>query len=190
VYTTSDLKRGLILELDGVPHLVESVQTTAPSARGASTIHKVRLRDLKTRRKVDRSFRGGVTFAVPDVERRSVQFLYKDPESFHFMEQESYEQFALRKEELEWEANFLVEDLTDISAIYHNGHPIALELPNNVPLEIVETGPAVKGNSATGRQKPATLETGFVVQIPEHLGQGTRIHVDTRTGDFVGRVKD
>jgi elongation factor P len=188
MYSTSDLKRGLILELDGEPCVVESVQTSSPSARGASTIHKCRLRNLKTRQKIDRSFRGGETFGVPDVDRRKVQFLYRDPESFHFMDQESYEQFSLPIAELEWEANFLVEEMEDISALYYNGHPLALELPNNVALEITETNPAVKGNSATGRTKPATLQTGHVIQVPEHIDPGTLVSVDTRTGEFLGRV--
>ncbi len=189
MYSTSDLKRGLILDLDGVPHVVESVQTSTPSARGANTIHKVRLRNLRTRAKVDRSFRGGETFSVPDVDRRKVQFLYRDPEAFHFMDQGSYEQFELRAEELEWESRFLVEDMEDISALYHNDQPLALELPNTVTLKITETNPAVKGNSATGRTKPATLETGHVVQMPEHIDQGVKVNIDTRTGEFLGRAK-
>lgn len=190
MYDTSDLKRGLILELDGAPHLVENVQISAPSARGASTIHKCRLRNLKTKQKVDRSFRGGETFAIPDVDRRPVQYLYDDPQAFHFMDKESYEQFGLDRGDLEWEANFLVEDIDGLSAFFYNGAPIALELPNNVPLAITETAPGVKGNSATGRTKPATLETGLVIQVPEHIDQGVKISVDTRTGDFLGRVKE
>ena len=190
MYSTSDLKRGLILELDGEPHLVESVQTSTPSARGASTIHKVRLRNLRTRGKADRSFRGGETFPVPDVERRKVQFLYRDPEALHFMDQESYDQFAMRVDELEWESRFLVEEMENISALYYNGHPLALELPNTVTLKITETNPAVKGNSATGRTKPATLETGHTVSVPEHLSADTLVSVDTRTGEFVGRVNN
>lgn len=188
MYSTSDLKRGLIVELDGQPHVVETVSVSTPSARGASTIHKVRLRNLKTKQKVDRSFRGGDTFGVPDVERRKVQFLYRDPGAFHFMDTETYEQFALPVAELEWEANFLVDDMEGITAIYHDDNPIALELPNTVALKITETNPAVKGNSATGRTKPATLETGHVVQVPEHISQDTLVSVDTRTGEFVGRV--
>ena len=188
MYSTSDLKKGLIIELDGAPHLVESVSASAPSARGASTIHKCRLRNLKSRQKVDRSFRGGETFPVPDVERRKVQYLYRDPEAFHFMDQESFEQFSLQADELEWESRFLVEEQEDISALCHNGDPLALELPNNVVLKITETGPAVKGNSATGRTKPATLETGHVVNVPEHMSPDTLVQVDTRTGEFMSRV--
>jgi elongation factor P len=189
MYSTSDLKRGLVLELDGAPHLVESVQVSTPSARGASTIHRVRLRNLKSSQKVDRSFRGGDTFGVADVDRRRVQFLYRDPDAFHFMDGESYEQFAMRKEELEWEANFLKEEMEGLQALYYKESPLALELPNNVVLQITETNPGVKGNSATGRTKPATLETGLVIQVPEHLDPDTMVSVDTRTGAFLGRVR-
>jgi len=187
MYSTADLKRGLIVDLDDAPHVVESVQVSAPTARGAATIHKVRFRNLKTRQKVDRSFRGGEMFGVPDVERRPVQYLYRDPDAYHFMDQESFDQFHVLETELEWERNFLVEEM-ELEAIYYNGHPIALELPNHVALVITETAPGVKGNSATGRTKPATLETGFVIQVPEHLSQGVKVSVDTRTGDFLGRV--
>ena len=189
MYSTSDLKRGLILELDGVPHLVESVAVSTPMARGGSTIHRVRMRNLKTKQKVDRSFRGGETFGAPDVDRRPVQLLYRDAQAFHFMDQESYEQFALDARELEWESNFLVDEMEGLTALMYNDAPLALELPNNVALSITETTPSVKGNSATGRTKPATLETGFVIQVPEHVGPGTRVSVDTRTGNFCGRVK-
>ncbi|MHC4136862.1 MAG: elongation factor P [Planctomycetota bacterium] len=189
MYSTSDLKRGLILELEGVPHLVESVSVSTPSARGASTIHRVRLRILKTGQKVDRSFRGGETFGVPDVDRRPVQLLYRDAQAFHFMDQESYEQFALDRADLAWEANFLVDEMEGLVALMHNGAPLALELPNNVALSIAETSPSAKGNSATGRTKPATLETGLVIQVPEHVDPGIKVNVDTRTGEFLGRTK-
>ncbi len=188
MYDTGDLKRGLILEWDGAPHVVESVQISTPQARGASTIHRVRMRNLKTKQRVDQSFKGGETFGIPDVDRRAVQFLYQDPDAFHFMDKETYDQFTLRKEELEWEANFLIEDMEGIVAFYYNEHPIALELPNTVALDITQTNPAVKGNSATGRTKPATLQTGFVVQVPEHISEGTRVTIDTRDGSFMGRT--
>ena len=190
MYTTSDLKRGLILELDGAPHVVESTQTSSPTARGGNTIHRVKLRNLKTRSRVEKSFRGGDTFPVADVDKRPIQFLYNDPSGFHFMDNETYEQFALSTEDLDWDKNFLVEGIEGVRAIYFNGEPMALELPNTVALDITETNPGVKGNSATGRTKPATLTTGLVVQIPEHIDQGTRVTVDTRTGEFLGRAKD
>ena len=189
MYTTSDLQRGVVIELDGAPHVVETVQISTPTARGGNTIHRCKLRNLATKQRVDRSFRGGETFSAADVDRRKVQFLYREPDAFHFMDQESYEQFPIQADELEWESNFLVEDQEDIIALCFNEAPLALELPNNVVLTITETSPAVKGNSATGRTKPATLETGHIIQIPEHISEGTRVSVDTRTGDFLSRVK-
>lgn len=190
MYTVSDLKRGLIVDLDGAPHVVDSVKVSSPSARGGNTIHRVRLRELKTKQVVDKSFRGNETFGVPDVEKRPVQFLYEDPSGIHFMDQEQYDQFAMTREDLEWEMNFLVDGIEGVRALYYNGSPIGLELPNTVTLEVTETTPGVKGNSATGRTKAATLQTGHIVQMPEHIDQGTRVSVDTRTGEFLGRAKD
>ncbi len=190
MYTVSDLKRGLILEFDDAPQLVENVQVSSPTARGGNRIHRVRLKNLKTSQSNDHSFRGNETFGVPDIERRPVQFLYADPSGFHFMDGESYEQLEFSREDLEWEAKFLIEGVEGVRAFYYNGSPIGLELPTTVALTITETAPGVKGNSATGRTKPATLETGHVVQLPEHIDQGTRVSVDTRTGEFLGRAKD
>jgi len=190
MYTTADLKKGVIIDLEGAPHVVEATQVSSPTARGGNTIHRVKLRNLRTRQRIDKSFRSGETFGVPDVDRRPVQYLYSDAATHHFMDGESFEQFELGRSELEWEGNFLIEGIEDVRALFYNGAPIALELPNNIALTITETAPGVKGNSATGRTKAATLETGMVVQIPEHIEQGVKISVDTRTGEFLGRAKD
>ena len=190
MYSTSDLEKGLILDYDGAPHVVEATSVSWPSARGGNTIHRVKMRNLKTGQRIDKSFRSGEMFAVPDVDKKPVQFLYAATGSSHFMDLEGYEQFELRDDEIEWERNFLVEGLEGMRAIFYNGSPIALELPNKVALDVTETAPGVKGNSATGRTKPATLETGFVLQLPEHIEQGVKITVDTRTGEFLGRAKD
>ncbi|MEO0481816.1 MAG: elongation factor P [Planctomycetota bacterium] len=190
MYSTSDLKKGVILDLEGAPHLVEHTQTSSPTARGGNTIHRVKLRNLKTKQRIEKSFRSGDTFPPADVERTPVEYLYDDPDAFHFMDQESYEQFQLNREDLEWEKNFLIEGIEGVKAIYYNGSPMALELPTSINLEIVETAPAAKGNSATSRPKPAKLQTGFEVQVPEHIDQGIRVSVDTRTGEFLGRAKD
>lgn len=189
MYTTSDLKSGLIIELDGDPHVVEATQASSPSARGASTIHRVKLRNLKTKQRVERSFRGGETFGVPNVDKRPIQFLYSDAQGCHFMDLESYEQMTLDRAALEWELNFLVEGIEGVRVLLHDDAPIAIELPNNVPLDVTDTAPAVKGAASSGRTKPATLQTGHVVQVPEHLAPGTKVLVDTRTGEFVGRAK-
>lgn len=190
MYTTSDLKRGLIIELDDAPHLVEVVQSSSPTARGASMIHKVKMRNLKTKQRVERSFRGGESFAMPDVQQTPVDFLYEEPHAFHFMDTESYEQFAIDRGDLEWESKFLIEGIQGVRVIYYNEAPIGIELPNVISLEITETAPGVKGNAASGRTKPATLSTGHVVQVPEHIDQNVMVNVDTRTGEFLGRTKD
>lgn len=190
MYSTSDLKRGLILELDDAPHLVEAVQTSSPTARGASTIHKVKMRNLKTKQRVERSFRGGETFAVPDVQYRSVDLLYEDPQAVHFMDTDTFEQLAIDRSDLEWESRFLHDGMRGIRVIQYNETPIAIELPHTIALEITETTPAVKGSSSLGLTKAATLSTGHVVQVPEHIEQNTMVLVDTRTGEFSGRSKD
>ncbi|MCA8942291.1 MAG: elongation factor P [Planctomycetes bacterium] len=190
MYTVSDLKRGLVLEYEGAPFVVESLQTSSPSARGGNTITKVKMRNLLTKQRAEKSFRGSETFGVPDVDKRPVQFLYSDPSGFHFMDSETFEQFAFSADDLEWEAKFLTEGVEGVRAFYFNQAAVGLELPTTVSLDITEAAPAVKGNSATGRTKAATLETGHIVQIPEHIDQGTRVTVDTRTGEFLGRAKD
>lgn len=190
MYSTSDLKRGLILSLGGIPHQVQSVQTSSPTARGASTIHKVRMRNLKTRQKVEKSFRGGDTFEAPDVEEHAAQFLYQEPGAFNFMDSDTFDQFAMSRESLEWESKFLVEGIEGLKVLYHNDSPLAIELPGTLALEITETTPSVKGNASSGRTKPATLQTGHVIQVPEHMEQNVRVNVDTRTGEFLGRAKE
>ena len=124
-----------------------------------------------------------------DVEKRPVQFLFDEQAVTNFMDSETYEQFAMAHDDIEWERKFLTDGLEDIRALFYNGKPIAIELPPTVALAITETAPGVKGNSATSRSKPATLETGFVIQVPEHIEPGLRISVDTRTGEFLGRAK-
>ncbi len=189
MYTTSDIKKGLILEYDDAPCMVESVQVSTPSARGASTIFKVRLRNLKSGQKLDKSFRGGDTFKVPDFSRAPCQYLYRDQESFHFMNEETFDQFSFTQKSIEWEAQFLKDELEGIACLIYNDEVIGLQMPPTVSLEITETPPSIKGASATARTKPATLESGFIVQVPEHISQGDVVNVDTRTGDFLGRAQ-
>ena len=185
---SSDLKRGLLIEMDGAPFLIENVTVTSPSARGGNTIYKVRLRNLMTKQKLDKSYRGGDTFAEPDFEKRPCQLLYRDANGLHFMDQETYEQFSFQEEALEWELNFLIDDMEGITALYYNEEVIGLELPNFVNLKITDTAPGIKGSSATARTKPATLETGLTVQIPEYIDQGETLKIDTRSGESLGRA--
>ena len=124
----------------------------------------------------------------PNFERRPVQYLYGDTSALHFMDLGDYNQFSLPRESSQEEAMYLVDNLEGIRSLVLDDEVIGIELPGTVDLKIVECNPAVRGNSATGRTKPATLETGLVVQVPEHIACETIVRVDTSSGKFVGRV--
>ena len=186
--SASDLKRGDIVKIDGDPHLVETVKVQTPSARGALTLYKVRFRNLKTKRKVDQSLRGDDVLAEADFERRPVQYLFGDASGITFMDLRDYSQFTLAKDDLENEWPYLSEGVEGLEAISSEGRVLGLEVPTFVTLEIVETRPSVKGGSVTARTKPATLSTGFVVQVPEYMAVGELIRVDTRTGEYASKA--
>jgi elongation factor P len=184
----SDIKRGMLLDLDDAPWQVVEVSTHTPSARGASTITKVKVRNLKTGQFLSKSFRGGDTIATADCEKRQVQYLYQDGEHYVFMDEENYEQFALDADKLGDSVGFLTEGLT-VRSLSYQDEVITVELPNTVDLEVTETAPTIKGATAQAQLKPATLETGIQVMVPPYLATGERIRVDTRTGKFVERVR-
>lgn len=184
-----DLKNGTVVELDAAPCLIEQITVQSPSARGASTLYKIRARNLRAGTKLDRVFKGTDLIRDADFSRRSVQFLYRDASHFHFMDDQDYSQFALSADQLVDQAGYLVENMPGLLSLVFNGEPIGIQLPPAVDLAIVECNPAVKGNSATGRTKPATLSTGLVVQVPEYLAPGELIRIDTSTAQFVSRAE-
>lgn len=183
-----DFKRRMVVEIDGAPHMIEQIQVQTPSARGAATLYKVKARNLKTRSRVEKSYRGTDALNESSFERRPVQYLYRDGDEFHFMDAEDFSQFSMTLDDLRDIAPFMTENMEGVESMVVDDQVIAIELPDTVELPIVETTPGVRGNSATGRTKPATLSTGHLVQIPEHLDQGEVIRVDTRTGEYLGRV--
>jgi elongation factor P len=184
-----DLKNGMVVEFDGAPCVIEQILVQSPSARGASTLYKVRARDLKLGGKVDRVFKGTDVVRDADFARRSVQFMYKDATHFHFMDDQDYNQFALTAEALGDKVGYLVENMPGLLSMIYNGEPIGIQLPSAVDMPIVECNPGVKGNSATGRTKPAKLATGLVVHVPEYISPGEMIRIDTTTGEFVCRAE-
>lgn len=183
-----DFKRRMVVEIDGAPHMIEQIQVQTPSARGAATLYKVKARNLKTRNRVEKSYRGTDALNEVSFERRPVQFLYRDPDGLHFMDAESYDQFSLSAEELADLVPFMTENMEGIESLVVDDEVIGVELPDTVELPIVDTAPGVRGNSATGRTKPATLATGHIVQVPEHMDPGAVVRVDTRTGEYLGRA--
>ncbi|MBK7974475.1 MAG: elongation factor P [Deltaproteobacteria bacterium] len=187
--TTSDFKRGVRIQIDGEPFVITDVHVQPPSARGASSLTKVKVRNLRTGLTADKTFRGGDKVEEPNVELRPVQFLYQDRDGYHFMDTQSYDQFALAAEDLGDATGYLIEGLADIRSVLFNDAVISIELPNTVELEIVDTAPVVKGASAQAQTKPAKLQTGLVVQVPSYLESGEVVKVDTREARYVSRGK-
>jgi|SRR5581483_5749896 len=186
---TGDFKRGLRVLLDGDPFVILDVHVQSPSARGASSLTKIRARNLRTGQLTDRTFRGGDRVEEPNVELRPVQFLYRDDDGFHFMDTQSYEQFSRSAEDLGDLAGYLRDGLEGIRSVVFNEQVISIDLPNTVVLTVVDTAPAIKGATAQAQTKPATLETGLVIQVPSYLESGERVQVDTRDARFVARAK-
>ena len=183
-----DLKPGSIVNYDGSPVIIKGVNVQTPSARGATTLYKFRARSLLTKQKTDFTLKGGDWLEEADFERRGVKLMYTDATHTHLLDQRDYNQYSLLRESLVEELNYITEDVEGMLALVYNDECVGIQLPTTVELTVTECEPGVKGDSANSRTKPATLETGFVVQVPEYLSQGQRIKVDTRTGQFVSRV--
>ena len=184
----SEIKRGGVIEVDGAVVYITELQVQTASSRSGNTLYKVKGRNVITRQKYQGSFKGDDQVQPVELERRPVQFLYRDNDGCTFMDRESYEQFTFDLESLEGDLPYLTEALEGIFAMVVNGEPVGIELPATVILEIVECAPAMKAASASARNKPATLTTGLVVQVPEYLAQGEQIKINTLTGDFMSRA--
>jgi len=183
-----DIKRGHILNFNGAPCMIETINVQSPSARGAATFYKYRARNLITKQKVDITLRGGEQLPEADFQKRAVKFMYSDPTEVHFLDDLNYEQYNIPCADLTEELKYLTENLEGILALIYNDQCVGIQVPLTVELKVVQCDPGIKGASATSRTKPATLETGLVVQVPEYLTEGERIKVDTRTGDYLSRA--
>lgn len=183
-----DFKKRMVVEIDGAPHMIEHITVQTPSARGAATLYKVKARNLKTKTRVEKAYRGTDALNESSFERRPVQYLYRDAEALHFMDAADYNQFSLPADDLKDQAPYMTENMEGVEALVVDDEVIAIELPDTVDLPITETAPGVRGNSATGRTKPATFSTGLIVQVPEHLDQDVTVRIDTRTGEYLGRA--
>ena len=183
-----DVKPGSVINHGGAPHIIEAVSVQTPSARGGATVYKMRARNLLTRQKADLAAKGTDGLEDANFMRRAVKLMYVDGASAHFLDQEDFNQYVLALDDLADQLPYLTEDLEGVRALIHNDHCVAVEIPAAVALAITRCDPGVKGNSATARTKPVTLETGLIVQAPEYLKEGELIKVDTRTGAFLSRA--
>lgn len=183
-----EIKTGAILVYEGEPIAIQTIHVQTPSARGAATLYKYRARNLVTKQKIDIVLKGTDSLEEADFQRRPVKLMYAEPDTVHFLDQQDFNQYSLAREDIAEEMPYITEDLEGMLALIYNDECVGLQLPTAVELEITYAEPSVKGNSATGRTKPVTLSTGLVVHVPEYISQGEKIKVDTRTGEFLGRV--
>ena len=184
-----DLTKNSVVEIGGDPHVVEQLRVQSPSARGAATLYKVRFRNVRTRAKLDQTFKGDDPVKETDFETRLVSFSFREGDRFTFMDLENYNQFELMADEIEDAVPYLVDGMEGIKALMQESKVLCIQLPDLVELRIAECAPSMRGASVTARTKTAKLETGLELQVPEYMEQGERVRVDTRTGDFVQRVQ-
>jgi elongation factor P len=184
----SNLKKGNVVTINQQIYMVKHIDVKTPSARGALTLYKVRLMNVQNGQKLDQSFKGNDALEDVELSRRPVQYIFKDGSLYAFMDTEDYNQYTLGEETLEDQSVWLIDNLEGITALLNDGIIISIELPQSVHLEIAETAPAIKGATATGRNKPATLSNGVVVQVPEYMEAGELVKVNTETGKFMSRA--
>ncbi|MEY4605739.1 MAG: elongation factor P [Ilumatobacteraceae bacterium] len=183
--TTNDLKNGITLELDNGLFQVVEFQHVKPGKGGAFV--RTKLRNLKTGNVFDRTFNAGVRVEQAMLEKKDMQFLYRDGDDYVFMDLESFDQQTVAPTALGDAADYMIENSVAIIAFY-NGEIVTVEIPAAVELAVADTEPGVQGDRVSGARKPATLETGKVVQVPLFINVGDRVKVDTRTGDYITRV--
>lgn len=184
----NELKKGMVVDIDGVPHIVKQLEAKSPSSRGAATLYKVRFNNMQSGQKLDQSYKGDDLLKEADCVRVPVQYSYQDGDHYIFMNMEDYSQYEVSEASLEGMEGYISEGQEGIVALIMDGNLLSIELPQSVSLPIVETVPAIKGASATGRTKPAVLSTGVEVQVPEYLEAGEVIKVNTVTGKFMSRA--
>jgi elongation factor P len=183
-----DIKTGTVVVHNGNPVIIQGISVHSPSARGAATLYKFKARNVVTGNKVDLTLKGTESLGEADFSRRNVQMMYSDAASMFLMDQEDYQQYELPLEDIQEQLPYVTEGLEGMRAMIYNDACVGLEVPASVELQITECDPGVKGNSATSRTKPATLETGLVVQVPEYIKQGETLKIDTRTGEYLSRA--
>lgn len=181
-----DLRKGMAIELDGEPYLVVDYERSKMQQRAPTM--RIRFREIRSGRTLDRSFSGyDVKLTPADVERRTAQYIYDEDDLCYFMDTDSYEQFPLSKDQIADELNYLKEEMT-VDLVFFQDVPIAIDLPITVDLRVADSPPGLRGDTATGATKPATLETGLLIQVPLFVNEGETVKVDTRSGSYLSRV--
>ncbi len=186
MYDSSDLRKGLKITIDGEPYIITEFQFSKPGKGQA--LYRCKLKNMITGYTMDRTYRSGDKFEPANLEEVRMQYLYNDSEGYHFMDLKTYEQVSISGEQLGEAVNFLKDNM-EVDVLFFEGNPIDITLPNFVELEVVDAPPGEKGNTATGATKPAKLETGYELQVPLFINEGDVVKIDTRTGEYIERVK-
>lgn len=184
----SDLKRGHVIEHDGTVFAVRRIDRSAPTARGGGTLFRFKLEGIPGGERRELTFKGDDMLREADLVRRHSEFSYRDGEQFVFMDSEDFTQYLLSAEDVGDAADYITEGLSDIYVLIISDTPVAIQLPQSVVLEVTDTAPVIKGATATKSSKPATLETGFEVLVPDHITIGEKIRVNTETAEFMSRA--
>ena len=183
-----EIKRGEVVVYNESPCIIEGINVQTPSARGAATLYKFRARNLVTKQKVDITLKGTDSLNPADFQRREVKYSYSDADDCYFMDNLDFNMYNIAKSEIAEEMQYITDAIEGVRVLIYNDECVGVEIPTAVPLKVVTCDPAAKGNSATSRTKPAILETGLEIQVPEYLEPGEIVKVDTRTSDFLGRA--
>jgi elongation factor P len=187
MYNASDLRKGLKIQFDGEPYVIIDFQFSKPGKGQA--LYRCKLKNMITGAIVDRTYRSVDTFEPANLEERKMQYLYNQDDDYFFMDLENYEQTSLNTDQVGDSKNYLTDNL-EVDMLLYDDRPIGITLPNFVDLEVTRADPWVKGDSVSGNSKPVTLETGYTLRVPPFIEEGTKITVDTRTGQYVTRVKE
>lgn len=184
----NELKQGTAIEINGEPYVVKNIEVRNPTSRGATTLYKVRFTHMKTRQKLDETYKSDEMLKAADCSRCNVQYSYQDGDTYYFMNTETYEQYSLSADDLEGQAAYLIDGLEGIILLLMDDAALGIQLPTTIALQVVETPPAMKSASATNRTKTARLATGLEIQVPEYIEIGEMIKVNTETGKFSSRA--
>jgi elongation factor P len=187
MYSAADLRKGLKIQIDGEPYIVVDFQFSKPGKGQA--LYRTKLRNMITGNQFDRTFRSNDKFEKAPLEERTMQYLYSQGEEFHFMDTKNYEQIVISREQMGDDVNFLIDNM-EVQILLFNSNPIGITLPNFVNLTVTQADPWAKGDTSGSDTKPVTVETGYVLQVPPFIEEGDRLQIDTRTGQYITRVKE
>ncbi len=187
MYSASDLRKGLKVQIDGNPYIVIDFEFSKPGKGQA--LYRCKMRNMISGNQLVNTYRSNDKFEKADLEERKMQFLYNQDNEFHFMDTDNYEQLFLTREQIGDNINFLVDNM-EVEVLFYDGKAIDVTIPTFVNLEVTRADPWAKGDTSGNDTKPVTVQTGYVLQVPPFVVEGDRIQIDTRTGQYVTRVKE